>query len=31
MVLARRDGSALVVDAPLAADFQQVLTQINHA
>jgi len=31
MALARRDGSALVVDAPLAADFQQVLTQINHA
>ena len=30
MVLARRDGSALVIDAPLAADFQQVLKQINH-
>jgi len=30
MVLARRDGSALVIDAPLDADFQQVLRQINH-
>jgi len=30
MVLARRDGSELVIDAGLAADFQQVLTQINR-
>jgi len=30
MVLARRDGSALVIDAPLDADFQQVLRQINY-
>ena len=30
MVLARRDGSELVIDAPLAADFQQVLRQINR-
>ena len=30
MVLARRDGSELVIDAALAADFQQVLRQINR-
>jgi len=30
MVLTRRDGSALVIDAPLEADFEQVLKQLNR-
>ena len=30
MVLTRRDGSALVINAPLEADFEQVLKQLNR-
>jgi tRNA pseudouridine65 synthase len=30
MVLTRRDGSELVIDAPLEADFEQVLKQLNR-
>jgi hypothetical protein len=30
MVLIRRNGSALVMDAPLAKDFAQVLKQLSH-
>ena len=30
MVLTRRDGSLLVIDAPLAKDFAQVLKQLSH-
>jgi hypothetical protein len=29
MVLIRRDGSLLVIDAPLAKDFAQVLKQMS--
>jgi hypothetical protein len=31
MVLIARDGSEVVINAPLAADFQQVLTQLSDS